>query len=135
MLQFPIQELMDERRCYEYLLKVLPPEGLACPQGHPLPAEPQPHDRPREPLVDSRCRECGAVFNLFTGTLWSGRRYTCSQLVLLLRGGAQGVPTQPLAEELGLDRSQLLEGRHEIQRLIAQRLCPLAPTRRRDRGR
>ena len=24
---------------------------------------------------------------------------------------------------------------HEIQRLIAQRLCPLAPTRRRDRGR
>jgi hypothetical protein len=82
MLQFPLQELMDERRCYEYLLKVLHPEGLQCLQGHPLSEEQQPHDRHREPIVDYRCRECGAVFNLFTGTVWSGTRYICSQIVL-----------------------------------------------------
>jgi hypothetical protein len=36
---------------------------------------------------------------------------------------------------LGLDRSQLLERRHEIQQLIEHRLSPLSLTRRRDRGR
>jgi hypothetical protein len=68
-------------------------------------------------MVDDRCRECGAVFNLFTGTGWSGTRYTCRQI-----GVAQGVPLQPLAEALGLHRSQLLERRHESQQLIQQRL-------------
>ena len=132
MLRFPIQALMDERRCYEYLLKGLHPQGLKCPQRHSLPEEQPPHDRHREPIVDYRCRECGAVFNLFTGTVWSGTRYTCSQIVLILRGVAQGVPTQHLAEELGIDRSHLLERRHEIQQLVEQRLSPRAPTRRRD---
>jgi transposase-like protein len=135
MLRFPIHELLDERRCYEYLLKVLHPEGLHCPHGHRLPEGQHPHDRHRDPLVDYRCRECGAVFNLFTGTLWSGSRYPCSQIVLLLRGVAQGVPTQHLAEELGIDRSQLLERRHEIQALIEQRLSPLSAPRCRDGSR
>jgi hypothetical protein len=135
MLQVPIQELRDEQRCSDYLLRVLPPQGLRCPQGHPVPEEHHPHDRHREPLVDYRWRECGAVFNLFPSTVWSGSRSRCSQIVLILRGIAQGVPTQHLAEELGLDRSQLLERRQEIQQLLEQRLSPLAATRRRDRGR
>jgi len=53
MLQFPLQELLDERRCYEYLLKGLPPQGLPCPHGHLLPEGQQPPDRPREPRMES----------------------------------------------------------------------------------
>jgi transposase-like protein len=135
MLIFPIHELMDEQKSYAYLLQVLHPDGLKCPQGHPLPANQQPHDRHRAPIMDYRCRACGAVFNLFTDTIWSGSRYNCVQTVLILRGIAQGVPTEHLAHELGIDRSQLLERRHEIQQLIEQGLSPLTPTRRRHRGR
>jgi hypothetical protein len=57
---------------------------------------------------------------------WSGGRYTCVQMVLILRGIAQGVPTEHLADELGIDRSHLLAKRHEIQKLLEQRLSPLA---------
>src|SRR2546427_659793 len=125
MLRFPIHKMLDEHRCYEYLLPVLPPEGLRCPCGHCLPEGPQPHDRHRDPLVDSRCRECGAVFNLFTGTLWSGRATPhAAKSLLILRGVARGVPTHYLAEELEIDRSRLLDRRPKIQALIAQRLSP-----------
>jgi transposase-like protein len=97
---------------------------MSC--GHPLRPSQKPHDRHRAPVFDYRCPECGRVFNTFTQTVWSGGRYTCVQMVLILRGIAQGVPTEHLADELGIDRAHLLAKRHEIQKLLEQRLSPLA---------
>jgi len=134
MMIFPIGELLDKQTCYDFLLKVLHPEGLRCPNGHPLPPDQAPHDRHRDPLFDYRCRECGAVFNIFTGTIWSKSRYPCSTIVLIMRGIAQGVPTKHLAEELGIDRSHLLKRRHAIQELVEQRLSPLSARRCGDGG-
>jgi transposase-like protein len=128
MLEFPLTELLDEQACYDFLLHTLHPDGLHCPYGHPLPADQAPHDRHRAPIMDYRCRRCGAVFNVFTGTLWSKTRYRCATIVQILRGIAQGVPTQHLAAELGIDRSHLLQRRHQIQALVAQRLSPLRTT-------
>jgi transposase len=118
MILFPIDELLDEQRCHDYLMNVLHPDGLDCPQGHALAVQQQPHDRHRAPVMDYRCRECGAVFNLFTGTLWSGTRYACRQIVLIIRGIGQGVPTAHLAKELKVDESHLRTVRHEIQQEV-----------------
>jgi len=115
MMRFPITELLDAAECYAYLLRVLHPEGVCCPQGHPLPAPQAPHDRQRAPIYDYRCRECGAAFNLFTGTIWQGTRYSCRTVVLVLRGFVQGTPTLQLAEELHLDYGTLLGHRHAFQ--------------------
>ena len=131
MIEFPIRSLMDEQACYNYLLEVLHPEGLHCPQGHALPAEQAPHDKHRAPIVDYRCRICGTVFNIFTNTIWSKSRHSCATIVLILRGIAQGVPTAHLAKELGVDRAHLLQRRHEIQRLIEQRFPPSGTARQR----
>ena len=128
MLQFPLDELLDEQACYAFLLRVLHPDGLHCPQGHALPLDQAPHARHRAPILDYRCRTCGAVFNVFTGTIWSKTRYRCTTIVQILRGIAQGVPTKHLAAELGINRTHLLERRHQIQALLAQRLSPLRPT-------
>ena len=68
MIQFPITDLLDQDECYRFLLETLHPEGLQCPNGHPLREGQAPHDRKRAPLVKYRCRSCGAVFNIFTGT-------------------------------------------------------------------
>ena len=122
MMIFPIDELLDEQRCHDYLLNVLHPDGLHCRHGHRLPDEQQPHDRHRAPIMDYRCRACGAVFNLFTNTIWSGARYSCRQIVLIIRGIAQGVPTSHLAKELKIDESHLRTVRHLVQRLIAEQL-------------
>lgn len=126
MLIFPIHDLLNEQASYDFLLKVLHPDGLHCPHGHPLPADQAPHDRHRAPLCDYRCRQCGAVYNIFTKTIWSKSRYRCSTIILIMRGIAQGTPTLHLAQELGLDRSNLLAHRHALQQLIAERLSPLS---------
>jgi transposase-like protein len=97
-------------------MKVLHPQGFHCPNGHEIPLGQAPHDRKRAPIVKYRCRECGRVFNIFTGTDLSGSHYNCSQIVLILRGFLQGQTTQHIAEELGLDYGTLLRWRHRIQR-------------------
>ena len=130
MLQFPLDDLLDEQACHDFLLRVLHPDGLHCPHGHPLPADQAAHDRHRAPILDYRCRTCGAVFNLFTGTIWAKTRSPCSTIVQILRGIAQGVSTKHLPEELGLDRGHLLERRHRIQALLATQLSPLGTTAR-----
>ena len=127
MMQFPLTTLLDEQACYAFLLQVLIPGGLACPHGHLLPSEQAPHDRHRAPIMDYRCRRCGAVFNLFTNTLFSKTRYRCSTIVFMLRGIAQGTPTKHLADELGVDRGHLLSRRHDIQAVLARRLSPPRP--------
>ena len=128
MLQFPLDDLLDEQACYDVLLYALHPEGLCCPHGHRLPAEQAAHDRHRAPILDYRCRTCGAVFNLFTGTIWAKSHYRCTTIVQILRGIAQGVPTKHLAAELRIDRGHLLERRHQIQALVEQQVSPLRAT-------
>ena len=116
MMRFPLTDLLSKQECYDYLLQVLHPNGLACPTGHRVPADQAPHDRHRAPLLDYRCRICGLVFNLFTDTIWCRTRYDCTTIVMVMRGVVQGVPTLQLAEELKLDYGTLLERRHRIQR-------------------
>jgi transposase-like protein len=114
MIRFPISDLLEPEECYDYLRRVLYPEGLRCKNGHPLLPDQAPHDRSRAPLVDYRCRACGNVFNLFTNSVWEGTHYDCTTVVLVMRGFAQGTPTLQLAEELDLDYGTLLERRHQI---------------------
>lgn len=121
-MRFPLTDLLREQDCYEYLLRILHPEGLKCPAGHPLPDAQAPHDRHRDPIFDYKCRICGKVYNLFTDTVWCGTRYKCSAIVLIMRGFAQGVPTLQLADELELDYGKLLKWRHRIQELGMEKL-------------
>ena len=115
MMRFPIQDLLNEDECYQFLLEALHPDGLHCPNGHPLPEEQAPHDRQRAPIVNYRCRECGAVYNIFTDTLWNGTHYDACTIVMLLRGFVKGTPTQVLADELELDYGTVLKWRHKVQ--------------------
>ena len=113
-MDFPITDLMDDDACYARLVEWLHPDGLACPrcgtrQGLWV------HRRGRAPVLDYRCSACGRVFNAFTGTALHGLRRRPRDLVLILRGIAQGVPTAQLARELGCDRSELLALRHRLQ--------------------
>lgn len=114
-MAFPITEWLDEQACYEFLLSVFHPKGLRCPVGHKVAAGQAPHMSDRTPVVDYRCRQCGKVFNLFTNTLWKGTHYSCREVVLLMRGFAQGVLTLHLARELNLDYETVLTRRHSWQ--------------------
>jgi transposase-like protein len=113
-MDFPRTELMDEDACYAKLLTWLHPDGLTCPRCGARDRL-HVHRRHRAPVLDSRCARCRRVFNAVTGTLLQGTRRRPAELVLFLRGIAQGVPTAQLARELDRDRSELLALRHRLQ--------------------
>ena len=121
MIRFPIQNLLKQEECYEYLKEVLHPEGLSCPEGHELPEGQSPHDRKRSPIVKYRCRECGAVYNIFTNTMLQGIHYDSCTIVLMLRGFSKGASTKMIADELERDYGTILKWRHRLQ---AQALVP-----------
>jgi transposase-like protein len=113
-MDFPIIDLMDQQACYQRLLDLLHPEGLACPRCGGVDRTVH-HRRTTSPVVDFRCTRCRRVFNLFTDTPWQGTHRTPAEILLILRGFAQGVPTAKLARELGASRPHLLELRHRVQ--------------------
>jgi transposase-like protein len=115
-MDFPIAELMDEPACYAKLVAWLHPDGLACPRCQDRDTS-YVHRRDRAPILDYRCRGCGCVFNAFTGTALQGTKRRPAQLMLILRGFAQGVSTARLARELACDRLELLKFRHKLQGL------------------
>jgi len=115
-MDFPIAELMDEDACYAKLLDALHPGGLTCPSCHQADRI-AVHRRHRAPVLDYRCKACRRVFNAFTGSALQGSHRRPSQLILILRGIARGVPTAQLARGLDCDRSELHVFRHRIQDL------------------
>ena len=111
-MDFPLMDLLDEQACYDFLVDALHPDGLRCPScgGQHLTI----HRAHRDPVLDYRCA-CGRVFNAWTGTALQGTQHSPAELILIVRGIAQGVPTARLARELGCSRSQLLQLRHRLQ--------------------
>ena len=119
MIRFSTVELMDEQRCYDYLVEILHPDGLCCPECKTPVVQSKVHRRDRTPVLYFRC-SCGRIYNAFAGTLWQGTHHRCCVIVRILQGFAQGTPTLHLAKELGIDRKHLLERRHKIQELAVQ---------------
>ncbi len=113
-MDFPIADLMDEDACYAKLVHWLHPGGLACPRCGAC-DELGVHRRHRAPILDLRCKACRRAFNAFSGTALHGTKRRPVELVLIVRGFAQGVPTAQLARELDCDRSELLGFRHRLQ--------------------
>jgi len=128
MLIFPLEGLLDEQACYDWLLETLHPTGLCCPKGHALPEGQKAHDYHRSPVLDYRCHICGAVYNLFSDTVLKRIRWPCSTIILMLKGFAEGTPSKHLAQELKIDRIQLMQWRHRVQALLVERLSPLSLT-------
>lgn len=116
---------MDEKKCYNFLLEILHPNGLRCPSCRTPFEQSKVHRRDRAPVLYFRC-SCGRIYNAFSRTIWQGTHHSCSLIVLILKGFAQGITTLHLAKELGLDPKHLLVRRHHIQKL-AEQACPRDP--------
>jgi transposase-like protein len=126
-MDFPIGDLMDESACYEFLIGLLHPDGLACPHCGSR-EDLKVHRRDRAPILAYRCTACRRISTAFTKTALQGTKRRPIELVLILRGIAQGVSTAQLARELGCSRPELLEFRHRLQELVFEGLdrTPLA---------
>jgi transposase-like protein len=123
---FPFTNLLDPQACYRWFETILWPAGRVCPRcgARERLTIQTTH---RAPLLDYQCQDCGHVFNLFTGTVFTGTHHSCSELYALVRGIAQGVTTQQLSQELGCSYAPLLALRHKLQGWIAAVLASSPP--------
>lgn len=113
-MDWSITHLLSEDKAAAELLSYFHPEGLLCNRcgrGNYY------RHRSFRPGIDKhRCRDCGHVFDLLSGTAFSGSHFSSAQLVLILRGFVQGQSTAHLAGELQIDRTNLLTIRHRLQK-------------------
>src|SRR5258706_8537155 len=74
-------------------------------------------------VPDYRCRRCDKTYNVYSGTVFEGRRLRPEQVVLLVRGIVKGEQAQILANEVGVCRQTVQAIRHHLQ-TNARRLQP-----------
>jgi len=121
MIDFPIDELLDDSICTIWLERHLHPRGLRCPYcGH----SERRLFRDQGHFPAYRCRACDGYYTLLTRTVFAKTRQRPATLVLLLRGMAKGESTARLARELGLSRKQL----HTLRQRIQAHVNATAPT-------
>ena len=112
-MDFPINHLLDEDKSYEELIRLLHAGGLCCTRCGG--SNYYQHSWLRANIAKFRCRDCGHVFNIFSGTALRKTKFSCSTIVMILRGFAKGQTTASLARELAINRSNLLALRHRLQ--------------------
>jgi transposase-like protein len=112
---FPIADLLDEQESIEWMKKYFHPNGLRCPGCKATTEQARLFRIRKRGLADYRCQLCQQVYNLYTGTLFSGSNLDPRRVVLLLRGICKGEPSTVLSQELSLSRPCVHRWRKRIQ--------------------
>ncbi len=130
MIDFPIDELLDEQACLSWLEERLHPSGLVCPRC----GQAERRIAKRKSAIPAyRCKACDRYFTMLSGSVLAGTRKDATKVVLRrgrsptpLRGIAKGETTARLARELRLSRKQMHTIRHRIQANLYESL-PTTP--------
>jgi transposase-like protein len=112
---FPITDLLDVQESIQWMTTYFHPNGLRCPGCNATTAQARLFRTRKRGLADYRCQLCQQVYNLYTGTIFSGSNLDPRRLVLLLRGICKGEPSTVLAQELSLSRPCVHRWRKRIQ--------------------
>ena len=115
-IEFSIVELMSSESSYEWLLDYFHPEGLSCPDCGAAMQEARAFRVTKSSQIpDYRCRGCDKTYNVYSGTIFEGRRLKPEQVVLLVRGVVKGEQAQILANEIGVCRQTVQIIRQPLQ--------------------
>lgn len=115
-MEFPITDLLDYEYSAKWILQHFHPPGLQCPKCQETVAQARKFRCTQTSKLEVyRCKQCGTIYNLYTGTVFQGSQWTPMQVVLLMRGICKGETTRELAAELELNYKTVLTMRHRVQ--------------------
>src|SRR5260221_6310466 len=115
-IEFPIVDLMSSQSSYEWLVDDFHPQGMSCPHGGAAMHEARTFRVTKSSQVpDYRCRACDKTYNVYSQTVFEGRRMTPEQVILLVRGVVKGEQAQILANEVGVCRQTVQTIRQQLQ--------------------
>jgi transposase-like protein len=98
-MDYQIDYLLDEDKCYDHLVEQFHNGDLRCAGCGS--SNYRTHKRNQAPILQHKCKDWRRYFNLFTGTAFEGSSWRCSQVVMILRGFAQGASTLHMSREMG----------------------------------
>jgi hypothetical protein len=111
-MDFPLNYLLSEDKCYDWLLLYFHNGVLLSP--HSGSKNYIINDSRRKPLIQYKDKPTGKCFTILTNTIFAKTHFKCSQIVLIIRGFLQGTSTAQLSRELNCDYQNLLELRHKF---------------------
>lgn len=115
-MEFPLQNLLDEKKSETWIEEHFHPGGLKCPQcGQKASEAYRFRVTKRSGLQVYRCRDCQSVYNLYSRTIFEKRHLTPIQAVLLVRGMVKGEPSRTLSHELEVHYGTVLSIRRALQ--------------------
>ncbi len=115
-MDFPLGRIPSSQECYDFLISLLHPDGLKCPEGHAF-KEGKIHRRVRGSIIDYRCNNCGRIYNVFTGTLIKGTKYSVQQIVQCIDGIIRDATISQISRETGLGRKSLTNNKPRFIKL------------------
>lgn len=111
-MEYAIDNLLDEEKSCAHLVDYFHDGKLCCSSCGGT--NYHVHHYRRKPVLQYKCNDCDAFFNLFTGTAFQGTHWKCSKIVMVLRGFIKGESTLSMSKEMGLGYRNLLYLRHEL---------------------
>lgn len=105
-LETPLADLLDRQASYNELLSRLHPDGLRCSCGS---VDRISHGRNRTGYPVYKCRDCGSVYFILSGTVFSGCTMEAHRLVLFMRLLAAGQKPAEIGRAVGLHRNSVAQ--------------------------
>ena len=109
-MDFPLDDLLDENKSYQWLVNFFHNGEVVSPYSQSK--NYSVNASRRAPIILYKEKITGQHFTLFTTTIFAKTHFKCSEVVLIIRGFLQGVRTAQVARELACDYQNLLELRH-----------------------
>lgn len=109
----PLQNLLDDAKCYEEVRQQRWPEGVRCPHGASSEVTKQGHDMTHRSRQKSRCTSCGRCFDDLTGTIFAGHHQPLRVWILCLYLMGLNLSNPQIGQELGLNKD-------DVQRMVSQ---------------
>lgn len=98
-------DLLDGTACYVELCNKIHPQGLAC--GHCGSNDRMGHGSSRKGYPRYKCRSCGGIYTILSGTPFNGTRLNAKELILFMRMWDYDRPAHEIAAAVGQNRDTI----------------------------
>src|SRR4028119_1541890 len=122
-----LSALIDDAKCFALVRQQRWPEGVHCPACGSGSVARDGFDGTQDPRQRYRCKACAGRFDDLTGTALAGHHQPLRVWVLCLYLMGLNLSTRQIAQELGLDGSDVQAMAERLRRGLVTTAPPVQP--------
>src|SRR6476646_11017117 len=120
-----LSSLIDDAKCYALVRQQRWPDGVRCPACGGATVIRHGRDDTQEQRQRYRCKDCGVRFDDLTGTVLAGHHQPLRVWVLCLYFMGLNLSNRQIAQELGLDGSDVQAMTEQLRRGLVAKIAPV----------